>query len=45
MKKHVETLLAQQGEVQDLLEEKEMLQREAADESSSLTQAHEKSTT
>ena len=40
-KKHVEALMAQLGEAQDLLEEKERLEREAADEIASLTQAHE----
>lgn len=40
-KKHVEALMAQLGETQDLLEDKERLEREATDEIASLTQAHE----
>jgi hypothetical protein len=40
-KVHVEALLTQLGEAQDLLEEKERLEREAADEIASLTHAHE----
>jgi cell fate regulator YaaT (PSP1 superfamily) len=37
-KRHVEALMAQLGEAQDLIEEKLRLEREAADEISSLTQ-------
>ncbi|KAK1670530.1 hypothetical protein QYE76_058689 [Lolium multiflorum] len=38
---HVEAFMAQLGAAQDLIEEKERLEREAADEIASLTQAHE----
>jgi hypothetical protein len=38
---HVEAFMAKLGAAQDLLEEKERLEREAADEIASLTQAHE----
>jgi prolyl-tRNA synthetase len=40
-KKHVEALVAQICEAQELLEDKERFEREAADEITSLTQAHE----
>jgi predicted nucleic acid-binding Zn-ribbon protein len=40
-KTHVEALMAQLGAAQDLIEEKERLEREAANEITSLTQAHE----
>ncbi|KAK1692593.1 hypothetical protein QYE76_009290 [Lolium multiflorum] len=40
-KTHVEALMAQVGAAQDLIEEKERLEREAANEIASLTQAHE----
>ncbi|KAK1607444.1 hypothetical protein QYE76_031117 [Lolium multiflorum] len=40
-KTHVEAFMAQLGAAQDLLEEKERLEREAANEIASLTQAHE----
>ncbi|KAK1606922.1 hypothetical protein QYE76_030595 [Lolium multiflorum] len=40
-KTHVEALMAQLGAAQDLIEEKERLEREAANEIASLTQAHE----
>ncbi|KAK1686022.1 hypothetical protein QYE76_046870 [Lolium multiflorum] len=40
-KTHVEAFMAQLGAAQDLLEEKERFEREAADEIASLTQAHE----
>ncbi|KAK1664933.1 hypothetical protein QYE76_053092 [Lolium multiflorum] len=38
---HFEALMAQLGAAQDLIEEKERLEREAANEIASLTQAHE----
>ncbi|KAK1619426.1 hypothetical protein QYE76_024943 [Lolium multiflorum] len=40
-KTHVEALMAQLGAAQDFIEEKERLEREAANEIASLTQAHE----
>ncbi|KAK1615899.1 hypothetical protein QYE76_021416 [Lolium multiflorum] len=40
-KTHFEALMAQLGAAQDLIEEKERLEREAANEIASLTQAHE----
>jgi hypothetical protein len=40
-KTHVEAFMAQLGAAQDLIEEKERLEREAANEIASLTQAHE----
>ncbi|KAK1608540.1 hypothetical protein QYE76_032213 [Lolium multiflorum] len=40
-KTHFEALMAQLGVAQDLIEEKESLEREAANEIASLTQAHE----
>jgi prolyl-tRNA synthetase len=39
--KNVEALMAQLGESRELLEEKQMLEREAADDITSITQAHE----